>query len=101
MFLAATPEDRAVHRSGERMGIALHILTCACNGCNVEGIWTCDSIIGFMFSTSIASRWVLGDRAGNFEANRRAALLEYEPRDRFVSMQRFGFTLGRKVGDDG
>ena len=67
----------------------------------VEHIWTCDSIIGFMFSTSIASRRVLGDNASNFEAALRAALLEAEPSDRFVSMQRFGFTLGTKDGDDG
>lgn len=66
----------------------------------VEQVWTCDSIVGFMFSTSIASRRVLGDRAGDFEADLRAALLAAEPRDRFVSMQRFGFTLATKEGDD-
>ena len=67
----------------------------------VEQMWTCDSIIGFMFSTSIASRRILGDKASNFEADLRGALLEAEPSDRFVSMQRFGFTLGTKDGDDG
>jgi SAM-dependent methyltransferase len=66
----------------------------------VEQIWTCDSIVGFMFSTSIASRRILGDKASNFEADLRAALLEAEPSDRFVSMQRFGFTLGTQDGDD-
>ena len=64
----------------------------------LERIWTCDSIVGFMFSTSVASRRVLGDRASGFEADLRAALLELEPSDRFVSMQRFGFTLGRVPG---
>lgn len=67
----------------------------------VEHMWTCDSIVGFMFSTSIASRRVLGDKASNFEADLRGALLEAEPSDRFVSMQRFGFTRGMKDGDDG
>ncbi len=67
----------------------------------VEQIWTCDSIVGFMFSTSIAARRVLGDKASNFEADLRAALLEAEPSDRFVSMQRFGFALGTNDGDDG
>ncbi len=67
----------------------------------VERIWTCDSIIGFMFSTSIASRRVLGDQASTFEADLRGALLEAEPSDRFASMQRFGFTLGMKDGGDG
>jgi SAM-dependent methyltransferase len=62
----------------------------------VEQIWTCDSIIGFMLSTSIASRRVLGDKADRFEADLRGALLAVEPSDRFVTMQRFGFTLGTK-----
>ena len=57
----------------------------------------CDSIVGFMFSTSIASRRVLGDAAGRFEADLRGALLECEPDGRFVCAQRFGFTLGRRV----
>jgi hypothetical protein len=35
-----------------------------------------------------------------FEADLRGALLEAEPSGRFVSMQRFGFTLGTKGGDD-
>lgn len=65
----------------------------------VERVWTCDSIVGFMFSTSIASRRALGDRANRFEADLRRALLGLEPRDRFVSMQRFGFTLGMKDSD--
>jgi hypothetical protein len=65
----------------------------------VEHIWTCDSIVGFMFSTSIASRRVLADEASDFETDLRRALLEVEPSNRFVSMQRFGFTLGVKEGD--
>jgi hypothetical protein len=67
----------------------------------VEQIWTADSIVGFMFSTSIASRRVLGDKASTFEADLRGALREAEQSDRFVSMQRFGFTLGMKDDDDG
>ena len=63
----------------------------------VERVWTCDSIVGFMFSTSIASRRVLGDAAGRFEADLRGALLECQPSGRFVCAQRFGFTLGRRV----
>ena len=65
-------------------------------GSVVERIWTCDTLIGFMFSTSIASRRILGEKASKFEADLRGSLLECEPSDRFVSMQRFGFTLGMK-----
>src|SRR5262249_46048956 len=50
----------------------------------VERIWTSDSILGYMFSTSIASRRVLGDKARSFEADLRRALLECEPTDRFL-----------------
>ena len=67
----------------------------------VERIWTRDSIVGFMFSTSITSRRVLGDEADDFEADLRRALLEVEPSDCFAATQRFGFTLGMKNGDDG
>ena len=67
----------------------------------VEQIWTCDSIVGFLYSTSIASQPVLGGSVRNFEAELREALLGFEPSDRFVSKQRFGFTLGIKHGDDG
>jgi SAM-dependent methyltransferase len=65
----------------------------------VDRVWTCDSIIGFMFSTSIASHQVLGDRVSRFAADLRGALLECEPSDRSVSLQRFGYTLGVKLGD--
>jgi len=60
----------------------------------VEHVWSCDSIVGYMFSTSIASRRVLGDNARAFEDELRGALLACEPSGRFVTMQRFGFTLG-------
>jgi hypothetical protein len=66
----------------------------------VERTWTCDSIVGFMFSTSIASRRVLGDRATRFEEALRGALLGCEPSDRFPSLQVFGFTLGTKARDE-
>jgi len=60
----------------------------------VEHAWTCDSIVGFMFSSSIASRRALGADADRFEAELRAALLEVDPAGRFVSSMRFGFALG-------
>src|SRR5262249_39400967 len=66
----------------------------------VERIWTCDSIVGFMFSTSIASHQALGDSSGQFEAELREALLECDSGGRFISLQRFGFTLGKQRVDD-
>jgi len=61
----------------------------------VERTWTCDSIVGFMFSTSVASHRALKGRGREFEADLRRALLEVVPSDRFRSMQKFSFTLGR------
>jgi SAM-dependent methyltransferase len=63
----------------------------------VERVWTCDSIVGYLYSTSIASRRALGDDAAAFEDALRRALLAYEPSGRFVTQQRFGFTLGAKA----
>jgi hypothetical protein len=63
---------------------------------SLEHVWNCDSLVGFMFSTSIASRRALGDKAGDFEAALRRALLDFDPSDHFVSRQRFSFTLGTK-----
>ncbi|HZR81733.1 MAG TPA: class I SAM-dependent methyltransferase [Candidatus Binatia bacterium] len=65
-----------------------------------DWIWTCDSIVGFMFATSIASRRLLGDQATAFEADLRRALLECEPSGRFPCRQKFSFTVGRKLGGD-
>ncbi len=67
----------------------------------VDCTWTCDSIIGFMFSTSFASHQILGERAAAFEANLRDALLELNPDGHFPCLQRFSFTLGRKVSAGG
>ena len=67
----------------------------------LERTWTCDSIVGFMHSTSIASRRVLADKASAFAAELREALLGCEPANRFVCTQRFSFTLGMKVDGNG
>jgi hypothetical protein len=59
----------------------------------VDTIWTTDSIVGFMRSTSFASRTALGERAAPFEAALRRELLEFAPTDQFPTHQRFGYTL--------
>ena len=62
----------------------------------VETIWTTDSIVGFMRSTSFASRTALGERAAPFEAELRRELLDFAPTDQFPTRQRFGYTLATK-----
>jgi SAM-dependent methyltransferase len=66
---------------------------------HVETVWTTDSLVGFMLSTSFASRAALRERAAPFEADLRRELLEFAPNDQFPARQRFGFTLAtRRVG---
>jgi len=64
--------------------------------CNIDIAWTCDSIVGLMYSTSVASRRVLGDDARAFEDDLRRALIACEPSGRFATQQRFAFTVGVK-----
>jgi hypothetical protein len=63
---------------------------------HVETVWTTDSLIGFMLSTSFASRAALRERAVPFEAALRRELLTYAPDDQFPARQRFGFTLATR-----
>jgi SAM-dependent methyltransferase len=63
---------------------------------DVETVWTTDSLVGFMFSTSFASRAALRERAASFEADLRRELLEFAPNDQFPARQRFGFTLATR-----
>jgi SAM-dependent methyltransferase len=62
----------------------------------VETIWTTDSIIGFMRSTSFTSANALGDKVEQFEADLRQELLAFASSDRFVADQRFGYTLATR-----
>ena len=62
----------------------------------VEMVWTTDSIVGFMRSTSFASANALGNKAAQFEADLRRELLAYAPDDRFPASQRFGYTLATR-----
>lgn len=63
---------------------------------HVETIWTTDSLVGYMRSTSFASRTALGERAAQFEADLRRELLDFAPTDQFPASQRFGYTLATK-----
>jgi hypothetical protein len=62
----------------------------------VETVWTTDTLVGFMRSTSFASRAALGERAALFEADLRRELLEFAPSDQFPACQSFGLTLATR-----
>jgi ubiquinone/menaquinone biosynthesis C-methylase UbiE len=52
----------------------------------VDRSWTLDEIIGYLYSTSLASPTVLGDKKGRFEADLRESLLKIEPTGRFKEL---------------
>jgi ubiquinone/menaquinone biosynthesis C-methylase UbiE len=46
-------------------------------------VWTADSIVGYLFSTSFASKAVLGEKAESFERDLRARLSSLSPNGQF------------------
>jgi SAM-dependent methyltransferase len=64
----------------------------------VEIVWTTDTLVGFMRSTSFASDAALGQRAAQFEADLRRELHQLAPDDQFPARQRFGLTLATRRG---
>lgn len=63
---------------------------------SVPYVWTLDAILGYLYSTSVASRRALGDRADAFEADLRRTLLAHDPRGEYPAALSFGYTLARR-----
>ena len=59
-------------------------------------VWTLDSFVGYLYSTAKASKAVLGDRAEQFEADLRRALLDYDSRGQYPETIDFYCILGRR-----
>lgn len=74
------PKRRAgggIYQQGERHQTALaqtRFGSATVHDLNVDEVWTTDEIIGFLYSTSYASKGVLGDQAEEFEAELRERL---------------------------
>ena len=60
--------------------------------------WTIDSILGFLYSTSVSSKAVLGGSAQQFEAELTAAMLAHDPAGTYQENIQWGYTLARKPG---
>jgi hypothetical protein len=58
-----------------------------------------DAIVGRAFSTSVCARDALGDRAGDFEADLRAALRELSPDGKFHEVAELVAVLARRPDD--
>ena len=63
----------------------------------LEHKWTIDSILGFVFSTSIGSKPVLGKNVEKFESELRAELEAFDPSGTYGENIQWGYTLGRKL----
>jgi 2-polyprenyl-3-methyl-5-hydroxy-6-metoxy-1,4-benzoquinol methylase len=59
--------------------------------------WTLESLLGYLRSTSFASRAALGERHDAFEADLTAALLAFDGSGRYPEIVGSGYTLARKT----
>lgn len=64
-------------------------------------VWTLDSILGNLRSTSRLSRQALGLEAEQFESDLRRELLAHDSSGRYPETLRFAYSLLRKPGDCG
>ncbi|HSW98857.1 MAG TPA: class I SAM-dependent methyltransferase [Candidatus Saccharimonadales bacterium] len=58
--------------------------------------WNADQIVGYLYSTSYASKQVLGAQAGRFEEQLRRGLAQLSPQDMFTENNEFELFLARR-----
>jgi hypothetical protein len=58
--------------------------------------WTIESIVGYLYSTSVSSRKVLGSSVAEFEKELRSPLLAFDPDGIYRETMQRGYTFGRK-----
>jgi hypothetical protein len=58
--------------------------------------WTLDEVMGFLFSTSVASKKALGASAHDFEADLRSALLQHDPSGSYPATVTYFYRIARK-----
>jgi ubiquinone/menaquinone biosynthesis C-methylase UbiE len=63
-----------------------------------EHEWTIETILGYLYSTSVCSRNVLGGDRESFEADLGSALLALDPGGTYSEDAQWGYTSGRKPG---
>ena len=61
----------------------------------IQRSWTTESILGYLYSTSFASRGLFGDRLADFETAVRRVLAELSSEDRFSEENEFIIRIGR------
>jgi hypothetical protein len=60
-------------------------------------IWSADSIVGYLYSTSFASRAVLGNLRESFEDDRRERLSRFSAADQFAEEVEFSIVSARAI----
>lgn len=58
--------------------------------------WTVDAILGYLYSTSVCSKAVLGKKVEAFEAELKIALFAHDPGGKYRERIQWGYTLGRR-----
>jgi hypothetical protein len=58
--------------------------------------WSVEAIVGFLYSTSVSSRKVLGANGAQFEAELISALLAFDPSGAYRETTQWGYTFGRR-----
>ena len=66
----------------------------------VPHVWTADDVVGYLFSTSYASRAIFGGLADGFAEAVRAALLAHDPRGQFREALSAYVVTGRRPSTD-
>jgi len=59
-------------------------------------VWTLDSLVGYLHSTSGVSKRVLGEKAEAFGVDLRQTLLAYDPCGQYEETATFGYLLGNR-----
>jgi SAM-dependent methyltransferase len=58
--------------------------------------WTLDAVVGYVYSTSVASKRVLGEAVDEFEADLRRTLLAHDSSALYPEVMHFDYILGRR-----
>ena len=67
-------------------------------GWMVERTWTVETLIGFVYSTSILNRHVLGDRSAQFELEFAERVLPFAAKGKFHESASYAYELARSSG---
>ncbi|HSW66917.1 MAG TPA: class I SAM-dependent methyltransferase [Bacillota bacterium] len=59
--------------------------------------WTADQIVGYLYSTSFASKEVLGNKAETFEQELRTRLREFSPENNYTEHNQFDILLASRA----